>query len=42
MATTNDLKNGLVLITDKDAENAWTSRDAGGTWEGPFPSGAKP
>lgn len=30
-----------LLMTDKDAENAWISRDAGETWEGPFPTGAK-
>lgn len=34
-------KDGLLLMTDKDAENAWTSRDAGETWEGPFPTGTK-
>ncbi|MCP5551435.1 MAG: hypothetical protein H7A53_11150 [Akkermansiaceae bacterium] len=32
---------GLLLMTDKDAENAWTSADAGETWSGPFPTGAK-
>jgi len=35
------VKDGLLLMTDKDAENAWTSRDAGETWEGPFPTGTK-
>lgn len=36
------VSNGRVLVmTDKDAENAWTSRDAGETWTGPHPTGAK-
>jgi hypothetical protein len=28
-------------MTDRDVENAWTSRDAGETWEGPLPTGTK-
>lgn len=34
-------KGDLLLMTDKDSENAWTSRDAGETWLGPFATGTK-
>ncbi len=36
------LCNGQVLVmTDKEAENAWTSTDSGETWSGPHPTGTK-
>ncbi|HWE01740.1 MAG TPA: sialidase family protein [Tepidisphaeraceae bacterium] len=31
----------LVLMTDPAAENVWCSADAGETWDGPHPTGAK-
>jgi photosystem II stability/assembly factor-like uncharacterized protein len=31
----------LILMTDASGENAWRSLDAGNTWEGPHPTGAK-
>jgi hypothetical protein len=31
----------LLLMTDKEAANAWTSNDAGATWSGPHPTGVK-
>lgn len=34
-------KGDLLLMTDQDAANAWTSGDAGETWTGPFPTGTK-
>jgi photosystem II stability/assembly factor-like uncharacterized protein len=33
--------NGLLLMTDQEGANAWTSGDAGETWSGPFPTGTK-
>ena len=36
------VSNGqLLLMTDKDAEQAWTSTDVGQTWTGPHPTGTK-
>lgn len=36
------VSNGkLLVMTDKEAENAWTSRDAGETWTGPHATGTK-
>jgi hypothetical protein len=35
------VKNSLLLMTDQEAANAWTSIDAGETWDGPFPTGTK-
>jgi photosystem II stability/assembly factor-like uncharacterized protein len=36
------VSNGkLLVMTDKEAANAWTSTDAGETWSGPFSTGAK-
>lgn len=35
------VKNGLLLMTDQEGANAWTSGDAGENWEGPFPTGTK-
>ena len=36
------VSNGkMLLMTDSDAANAWTSSDAGETWNGPYPTGAK-
>jgi hypothetical protein len=35
------VKDSLLLLTDQDGANAWTSGDAGETWEGPFPTGTK-
>ncbi len=36
------VSNGkLLVMTDSPAENAWTSSDAGETWTGPHPTGAK-
>lgn len=36
------LSNGkLLLMTDATGENAWRSLDAGNTWTGPHPTGAK-
>lgn len=36
------VSNGkMLLMTDSDATNAWTSSDAGETWSGPYPTGAK-
>lgn len=34
-------KGDLLLMTDQDAANAWTSADAGETWAGPFATGTK-
>lgn len=34
------VKSGLLLMTDAEAANAWTSSDAGETWQGPFATGA--
>lgn len=34
-------KSGLLLMTDAEAANAWTSRDDGETWEGPFATGTE-
>jgi photosystem II stability/assembly factor-like uncharacterized protein len=31
----------LLVMTDKEAAHSWTSQDAGETWSGPFPTGAK-
>jgi hypothetical protein len=31
----------LLVMTDKDAEHAWTSSDAGETWTGPHATGTK-
>lgn len=31
----------LLVMTDNTSENAWTSADAGDTWTGPHPTGAK-
>jgi hypothetical protein len=31
----------LILLTDADAANAWTSTDGGETWDGPHITGAK-
>lgn len=31
----------LLVMTDKEAEHAWTSRDAGETWTGPHATGTK-
>lgn len=31
----------MLVMTDKDAENAWTSRDSGETWTGPHATGTK-
>jgi hypothetical protein len=33
--------SGLLLMTDQEGANAWTSGDAGETWSGPFPTGTK-
>jgi photosystem II stability/assembly factor-like uncharacterized protein len=36
------VSNGkLLLMTDNDAANAWTSTDSGETWDGPHATGAK-
>jgi hypothetical protein len=36
------VSNGkLLVMTDKEAENAWTSADAGETWTGPYATGTK-
>jgi hypothetical protein len=36
------VSNGKVLVmTDAESANAWTSADAGETWDGPHPTGAK-
>lgn len=36
------MSNGnLLVMTDATSENAWTSADAGETWSGPHPTGAK-
>ncbi|WP_395750597.1 hypothetical protein [Prosthecobacter sp.] len=36
------VSNGkLLVMTDADSANAWTSTDAGETWDGPHPTGAK-
>jgi len=36
------VSNGkMLLMTDSDAANAWTSSNAGETWNGPYPTGAK-
>jgi hypothetical protein len=36
------VSNGrLLVMTDKDAGNSWTSTDAGETWTGPHPTGTK-
>lgn len=36
------VSNGkLLVMTDGDSTNAWTSTDAGESWSGPFPTGAK-
>jgi photosystem II stability/assembly factor-like uncharacterized protein len=32
---------GLLVMTDKDSANAWTSADAGGTWTGPHATGTR-
>jgi photosystem II stability/assembly factor-like uncharacterized protein len=34
-------EDGLLLLTDADAAQAWTSRDGGETWDGPHPTGAR-
>jgi hypothetical protein len=31
----------LLLMTDKDSANAWTSRDAGQSWDGPHATGTE-
>lgn len=35
------VRGDLLLMTDAEGANAWTSRDRGDTWAGPFPTGAK-
>lgn len=34
-------RDGLLLMVDKEASNAWTSVDGGESWSGPFPTGAR-